>query len=72
MIKIGNIEYSQDEKGQWIYKSLPFKFPPFKKAKYHEKPRYSVILEWEKELQSDYNQIMLKKSVEEIAKILVK
>jgi hypothetical protein len=72
VIKIDNIEYSQDEKGQWVYKSLPLKFPPIKKAQYKEKPRYKIILDWETEMQSDFNKIVLKSSVEEITKILLK
>ena len=72
MLQFGNIQYSQNEKGQWLYKSLPLKFAPFKKAKYQERPRYRVILEWEKELQSDFNKILLKTSVEQIAKLLMK
>ena len=70
MLQIANIQYSQNEKGQWISKSLPLKFAPLKKAEYKERPRYSIILDWEKELQSDFNKIVLKLSVEEIVRIL--
>lgn len=52
---------SQDEKGNWIYKSNPdLKFLPFKKngalkATYKDLPRYKAIVEYEQQEMKDFN-----------------
>jgi hypothetical protein len=41
-ISIGNFEYTQDEKGEWIYKAKEIKPLKSEKPKYREKPQFKL------------------------------
>lgn len=42
-IQIGNFEYTQDDKGQWIYKAKPSSpLSSSDKPKYKEKPQFKL------------------------------
>lgn len=43
-IRVGNFNYTQNEKGEWIYKSIDVKplLHKKEKAKYKERPRFKL------------------------------
>lgn len=66
MIKVGNFEATQNDKGEWIYKAENPKLKSGKlKAKYRDLPRYKAIYKIEDEYKKDFNS-MLKKMFNEI------
>lgn len=68
-ITIGNFDYSQDEKGNWIYKAKDFVPLKKEKPKYQEKPQYKLQEKIEQQSKSRFNKIM-NLSVIEVMKFL--
>lgn len=66
-ITIGNFDYSQDEKGEWIYKASESKPLKSGEAKYQEKPAFPLQIKIESSSKNKIAQI-LKQSVIEISK----
>jgi hypothetical protein len=70
-ISIGNFDYSQNEKGEWIYKAKESKplIKSNKPAKYREKPQYQLQETIEGKSKEKFNKI-IGKTVLEVTKYI--
>ena len=60
-LKIGNFTYSQDDEGNWIYRTT--KITPFKKngslkTQYKDLPRFKAIVEYEDREEKEFNNLL--------------
>ena len=67
---------SQNEKGEWIYKSNDEKKAPFKKdgtlkAQYRDLPRYKAIIQYENILIKEYQKTVIEESVKQMTNKLL-
>lgn len=67
-INIGNFQYSQDDKGNWIYKSIDVK-KVNKNAKYQDLPQYKAIESFEDIYKHEYK-LILDQAIKEINQYL--
>lgn len=67
-INIGNFQYSQDDKGNWIYKAIDVK-KVNKKASYKDVPQYKAIQTFEDQYKNEYK-LILDQAIKEINQYL--